>query len=337
MKKCLALILAAILTFAPVSASAINVCIDDSPLEVAAASVNGSTMVPMRAIFEKLGATVTWDQSTQSITAVKDAKTIRLRLNETTAYIDNTAFTLNAAPVSIDGRTVVPARFVAEAMGCSVDWDAASKTVNIFTADAQQPAQTNTYKVLRVVDGDTFTVDFNGTEEKVRLIGVDTPESVHPDASKNTEAGTAASEYTKSLLTGKDVTLEFDVQERDKYGRLLAYAYVDGYMLNKKLLQDGYAVIATYPPNVKYLEDFKAIAGSKTAESDQASGNASQSQSTSAGNIAEAAYIGNANTKKFHVASCSSVKKMSNENKIALANRTDAISRGYDPCGICNP
>ncbi|MBR6613365.1 MAG: thermonuclease family protein [Clostridia bacterium] len=115
------------------------------------------------------------------------------------------------------------------------------------------------YEVVRVVDGDTIVVDFNGKDEKVRLIGVDTPESVHADESKNTKEGILVSDYTKSKLTGKKVKLEFDVQERDKYGRLLAYVYIDGEMYNKHLLEIGYAKIATYPPNVKYVEDFKEI------------------------------------------------------------------------------
>ncbi len=117
----------------------------------------------------------------------------------------------------------------------------------------------NEYKVVRVVDGDTFVVDFNGKEEKVRLIGVDTPESVHADSSKNTKEGILVSDYTKSKLNGKTVKLEFDVSERDKYGRLLAYVYIDGEMYNKHLLEIGYAKIATYPPNVKYVEEFKKI------------------------------------------------------------------------------
>lgn len=117
----------------------------------------------------------------------------------------------------------------------------------------------NEYNVVRVVDGDTFVVEFNGKNEKVRLIGVDTPESVHPNESKNTEEGILTSNYTKERLSGKSVKLEFDVQQRDKYGRLLAYVYVDGYMYNKELLEKGYAKISTYPPNVKYVEEFEVL------------------------------------------------------------------------------
>lgn len=115
------------------------------------------------------------------------------------------------------------------------------------------------YKVVRVVDGDTLIIDYNGTEERVRLIGVDTPESVHPDKEKNTEFGTTASNFSKDLLTDKYVKIELDVQERDQYGRLLAYIYLDDVMVNKLLLQEGYAKVATYPPNVKYVDDFTAI------------------------------------------------------------------------------
>lgn len=116
------------------------------------------------------------------------------------------------------------------------------------------------YKVVSVVDGDTFKIIYNQKEEKVRLIGIDTPESVHADKSKNTKYGKIASEYVKELLKSQNVKLEFDVSSKDKYGRLLAYVYLEnGEMLNEKLLKEGYAQMATYPPNVKYVENFKKM------------------------------------------------------------------------------
>lgn len=111
----------------------------------------------------------------------------------------------------------------------------------------------------RVVDGDTIVVLMDGKKEKVRMIGIDTPESVHPDKSRNTPMGKIASKYTKDNLEGKYVTLETDVQERDKYGRVLAYVYLDDKMFNKTLLEEGLAELMTIPPNVKYAEDFKKI------------------------------------------------------------------------------
>ena len=122
------------------------------------------------------------------------------------------------------------------------------------TPDTQGPA----YRVTRVIDGDTIEIDYHGEKERVRMIGIDTPESVHPDKSKNTEFGKTASEFTKEKLLNKDISLEFDVSERDRYGRLLAYVWLDGVMFNEYLVQQGYAQTATYPPDVKYVSLFAA-------------------------------------------------------------------------------
>lgn len=130
----------------------------------------------------------------------------------------------------------------------------------MITGKTQISNLENRYKVVSVVDGDTFKIIYEGKEEKVRLIGIDTPESVHPDKSKNIEYGTQVSNYVKELIQKKEVRLEFDVSQRDKYGRLLAYVYLENNeMLNEKLLKEGYAKISTYPPNVKYVEHFTKI------------------------------------------------------------------------------
>lgn len=115
--------------------------------------------------------------------------------------------------------------------------------------------------VTKVVDGDTFKAKINGKEENIRLIGSDTPETVHP--SKPVQPyGPEASAYTKKCLAGQTVTLEFDVQQRDKYGRLLVYVWLGSGknpkagMLNQTLVKEGYAQVLTIPPNVKYTNSF---------------------------------------------------------------------------------
>lgn len=135
-----------------------------------------------------------------------------------------------------------------------------TETVNTNTVENIEISELNQYEVVSVVDGDTFKINYNGTVTKVRLIGVDTPESVSSNQSKNNKYGVEASNYTKERLEGQTVHLEFDVQQTDKYGRLLAYVYLeDGTMYNKELLEKGYAQIATYPPNVKYVDEFIQI------------------------------------------------------------------------------
>ncbi len=110
--------------------------------------------------------------------------------------------------------------------------------------------------VERVVDGDTFVL---ASGERVRLIGIDTPETVHP--SRGVEPyGKQASDFSKSLLAGKRVRLVYDVQVRDRYGRLLAYVYLsDGTFVNAELVKRGFAQVSTYPPNVKHQDTFLAL------------------------------------------------------------------------------
>jgi micrococcal nuclease len=110
------------------------------------------------------------------------------------------------------------------------------------------PSQT-THQVDRVYDGDTIRLA-NG--EKVRYIGIDTPEFGEEIEYFAVEAAQA----NRKLVKGKKVRLEFDQEKRDKYGRLLAYVYVDDVFVNAWLVENGYAQVMTIPPNVKYQELF---------------------------------------------------------------------------------
>jgi len=115
-------------------------------------------------------------------------------------------------------------------------------------------------EVVEVYDGDTITVKFEfGNQARVRLIGMDAPEmasNVHGPASKY---GPASRDHLAALIAGKTVNLEYDVEKYDKYNRLLAYVFIPGgAMVNGQMLKDGYALLYTIPPNVKYVDDFKA-------------------------------------------------------------------------------
>ncbi|MHA6489141.1 thermonuclease family protein [Bacillus cabrialesii] len=111
--------------------------------------------------------------------------------------------------------------------------------------------------VSRVIDGDTFIADVNSTEERIRLILVDTPETVHPTKAVQ-PYGKEASAFSKKTLENQSVYLEYDQEKRDKYDRLLAYVFLkDGTSFNKILLEKGYARLAVFPPNIKYKDEYK--------------------------------------------------------------------------------
>lgn len=115
--------------------------------------------------------------------------------------------------------------------------------------------------VVRVVDGDTIVVDRGNGHERLRYIGIDTPETVKPDtpvAWMGPEA-TAANEV---LVEGREIVLERDVSEVDQYGRLLRYVWLESdagwLMVNEELLRRGVAQVTTYPPDVAYVDRFLA-------------------------------------------------------------------------------
>ena len=105
--------------------------------------------------------------------------------------------------------------------------------------------------VVRVVDGDTIHVRLGERLEKVRYIGVDTPELHHPTRGQEPGGRTAAA-VNGLLVSGRRVRLELDAQSRDRFGRLLAYVWVDATMVNAELVRRGVAQVMTVPPNVRY-------------------------------------------------------------------------------------
>lgn len=116
--------------------------------------------------------------------------------------------------------------------------------------------------VIRVYDGDTVEVLLaDGSKETVRLAGVDTPETHHP-SKRVEELGIEAAGFARRLLDQRSVLLEFDAQTVDRYGRLLAYVWLEDrsgnrFMSNRTLVMEGYAVPYTFPPNVRYEKTFR--------------------------------------------------------------------------------
>jgi len=165
----------------------------------------------------------------------------------------------------------------------------------------------------RVIDGDTIEIT-GGV--RVRYIGVNAPETDEPGGKEATEAN-------KVLVEGKMVRLEDDVQKLDKYGRSLAYVYLeDGTFVNAELVRIGYAQVSTYPPNVKYVDTF--IEYQREALTEKRGMWAGVSQD-------DIVYI-TPTGKKYHKLGC----RYLNENPIPIS-RQEAIVQGYTPCSVCKP
>lgn len=313
----------------------------------------GRTLVPLRSTLERMGLVVDWDNVTRTAYINKDSLTIKMPIGSKYAEFTEwdwdiqdevtTTVELDAPASIINGHTLVPIRLIAESSGTSVNWDGNTRSVLL---NSNYPF--GKYKVTRVVDGDTIKVDFNGKEESLRLIGVDTPESVHPDASKNVPDGKTASDFTKSRLEGKEIAIEFDVQERDQYGRLLGYVWHNGEMFNKTLLKEGYAKVATYPPNVKYVNDFTKLQeqarnskkgfwrGGEFGQPAQVVTPKPQPTPQPKTEVKPVPSTGNLvitmTGSKYHRPTCRTVKQI--KQKVTAQQ---AQSMGYTACKVCNP
>lgn len=197
--------------------------------------------------------------------------------------------------------------------------------------------------VTNVVDGDTIDVMFDNKEERVRLLLIDTPETKHP--SKPVQPfGPEAFEFTKSNLLGKKVGLEKDVSERDRFGRILAYVWIEDKMHNETLIEKGLARVATFPPDIKYVDHFRVkqqeaqnkgkgiwslenYAQEKGFQTDLKT--TQQDKNDPIDNECVGKIKGNKNSKIYHLPDGVHYEEIANHNIVWFCTEAEAQDRGY--------
>lgn len=210
-------------------------------------------------------------------------------------------------------------------------------------------------QVVRVVDGDTIVVNRGRGQEKVRFILVNTPETVHP--TKSVEFyGKEASDFTNKQLSGKTIYLEKDVSETDRYGRLLRYVWLDipkerkevrTKCFNAILLANGFAQVATFPPDIKYQKEFMAIQNEAMKKEIGLWGQHPESEKPNIGKkydnetinkdngrllaylYANGRIIGNKRSMIYHMPNGQSYKKVSYKNAVFFNSEKEAKAAGY--------
>ncbi len=203
--------------------------------------------------------------------------------------------------------------------------------------------------VIRVVDGDTAVFSMGGRQEKVRFIGVDTPGST----TQHEPYGEEASNYTKRVLgQGRTVYLETDAELRDRYGRMLAYVWLEAptdrndasmreKQLNARLLLHGYAQQMTIQPNSRYA-DFYTVYAREAREQNRGLWALPVTSPSGAAPSKPAApasggYVGSRRSNKFHARDCQWGKQIASHNLVVFKTRAAAVRAGYVPCKVCKP
>ncbi len=212
------------------------------------------------------------------------------------------------------------------------------------------------YRAIRIVDGDTIVIDYKGKSEKVRLLCVNTPESVHPDKKQNIPMGKVASTYAKKRLKGKYVDLEFEGPIRGRYGRLLAYVFVDGVNFNLELVRQGLSPYYTkYGLSEKYDKEFREaeryarkhklnIWGDPgltkkylRLKSKWGQYRSKVSSPPATIQTKQWKYVASKKSEVFHRSDCKWAKKISSNNLMGFKSREQALNSGRRPCKVCKP
>lgn len=179
------------------------------------------------------------------------------------------------------------------------------------------------HKVKWVNDGDTIVLT---TGERVRYIGINAPEIDHENQ-KAQPQGYQARAFNKKLVLSQRIRFEYDQERADRYGRTLAYVYLaDGSFLNVRLLQAGLAFYLYLKPNLKY-SNMLLQAQRKAMELKKGLWHSWRE--------ADKKYIGNRNSRRFHLASCPHAKKIKSKNRVQFARKWDAFYQGYAPARNC--
>lgn len=237
------------------AADGISVKIDgrDINFDVPPQVINSRTMVPMRAIFEELGASVEWDATTKSINAVKGETKIKMQISNSAMYVGDVEKTLDSVPVIVDGRTLVPARAIAEALNCKVDWIEDTKSV-VITSSAETSVDAS------IASTYPSFADFTGI-----------PLDEYDDDSKMSwylEGNDRVKEYVDHLVANYGF-----VAEAHEYGyfvenwklKVSFSIHADGSMPDVAIFEENYFNLLSY----EKLPSYEEITGEKTIEEDE--------------------------------------------------------------------
>lgn len=192
----------------------------------------------------------------------------------------------------------------------------------IFGACGESAAQT-WHTVRWVNDGDTVVL---ATGQRVRYIGLNAPEIAHEDQ-KAQPHGYQAKSFNRELVLSGKIRLEYDTERFDRYGRLLAYVFLDdGTLLNTRLLQAGLAFYLHHKPNLKYNQ---SLLKAQQEAMELKKGMWRNWKETAT------AYIGNRRSRRFHLSTCPLANKIRLNNKIRFSSKWEAFSNGYAPSKKC--
>jgi hypothetical protein len=203
-------------------------------------NVNGRVLVPLRDIVEALGAKIEWDDTTKTVTVKKADLVITYKIGSLTGIRNNEIIQIPVPGQLVEGTTMIPLRFVSEALGTNVSWDEHSQTVLISSKVKTEVEVTN------ILEGNVVEIKAGDKTDKLVLLGFE-----HLDPNFEGEA----TQWLSEQLVGMTIRVEQDAKLREAHGYLLAYVYLaDGTLLNSQIFAKGFAKLKMTAPNTRWME-----------------------------------------------------------------------------------
>lgn len=183
--------------------------------------IGGRTMVPLRAIFEALGATVLWDETTKTVSAYNEAYYVKATIDKQDMYVNGQVRKMDIAPMIIDERTLVPARFVAEAFNCQVDWNGDNKTVSILSREID-------YNNLEQKNDETTKIEKEPDVQKEKVEKTTTYSKYYPGTNVPDYTAVTGVELKDIYQNDESVIYQYRHTESGKYSEVVDYM---GYLI----------------------------------------------------------------------------------------------------------
>ena len=318
MKKLVSFLIAIMLLTATAGAVDLYVDMEKIATDTPPTIVEGRTLVPLRAIFEAIGAAVEWDQSTYTATGVKGDTTVVVQLNNTIAYVNGEARTLDVPAQLINNRTMVPARFISESMGCDVTWYQATQTAAVAN-------KTKGQHIYVMETGDKY--HYSGTCNG----------GTYYEATLAEAMGRGLTPCDKCVLTNGTNSTDIPSWLNPSTGTTDPAPSAP--VQNPPVPS---APVVTQPaeqPTPQPVNPPVTQAPSSQPSGNQGTGNANNfnTYDNADQQKTEARYVLNKSSKKIHYPSCSQVKKIAPKNYATSSlSESELKAQGYTTCGVCH-
>lgn len=296
-------------------------------------TISGVNYIPLRSFFEALGAKVTWDPFIRKVTVDWDNYETFVYPGQRYVVYNRRFIMFGQRALILNNQTYIPIEMAWEVANAYIFFSDISRVVWVLPrSNLVKPHSTIRGRVTEVISGDTMKIMYNGVIETVKLIGVNAPLATHlPGKGPELPFHNQAHIYTRARLQGQDVTLVFDIRERNKRNEVLAYVYQGNRMYNLELLERGLGFIALSPPNLKFRDDLFAAQ------------NYARDTERGLWRVVEsdlivppwAQYAGTISSTNFHRTNCSHIQDAPRNQVFWFEDLDHAMFFGLKPCPKC--